>query len=101
VQHSNEPECEEFEKLPVRLVEFLRMADSSVQRSASFVAKALGSRMMTWMVLIGSQFSRDRTARWLHGGSVLGHEERFSRPRRTAGVGFESGPSLSIDDGGF
>src|SRR5215471_8143771 len=28
VQRSNEPECEEFEKLPVRLVEFLRMADS-------------------------------------------------------------------------
>src|SRR6516162_8924356 len=27
VQRSNEPECEEFEKLPVRLVEMLHMAD--------------------------------------------------------------------------
>ena len=28
VQRANEPECEEFEKLLVRLVEFLHMADS-------------------------------------------------------------------------
>ena len=75
VQRANEPECEEFEKLLVRLVEFLHMADS--QYYLILVPKGLeDERFISGSAVMRQVFERFGD-RWRRAGKV---EENANRP---------------------